>query len=182
MIEIRIHGRGGQGAVVAAKILSVAFFKEDKYVQSFPTFGVERRGAPVAAFIRVSDEKILVRSQIYEPDHIIVLDPSLIDAVDVSSGLKKGGSILINTTRKATEFEKLQAFRVATVDASAVAVKNRLGSKAHPIVNTAILGAFAKTSDLVKLDSVLVAIKDEVPVLPEANAEAAKEAFETVQS
>jgi 2-oxoacid:acceptor oxidoreductase gamma subunit (pyruvate/2-ketoisovalerate family) len=180
MIEIRIHGRGGQGAVIASKLLASAFFKEGKYVQSFPTFGVERRGAPVAAFVRVDEEPILVRSQIYEPDHIIVLDPTLIEAIDVTKGLRDGGWILINTAKGPGEFQDLQNFRVATVDASGIAVRHRLGSKTHPIVNTAILGAFARATQLVQLDSILEAIQEEVPIAPENNVKAAKEAFEKV--
>ena len=180
MIEIRIHGRGGQGAVIASKLLASASFKEGKYVQSFPTFGVERRGAPVAAFVRVDEKQILVRSQIYEPDHIVVLDPTLIDAVDVSHGLKPKGWVLINTTRQPNEFDKLQRYKIATVDASGIAVKNRLGSKSHPIVNTAILGAFAKITGFVKLESVLLVISEEVPIFPEANVKAASEAYEKV--
>ncbi len=178
MIEIRIHGRGGQGAVIASKLLASAFFKEDKFVQSFPTFGVERRGAPVAAFVRVDDKYILVRSQIYEPDHIVVLDPTLIDAVDVTMGLKTGGWIIINSTRKPAEFDKLSKFKVATVDASRIATIHRLGSKSHPIVNTAILGTFAKVINIVKLDSVTAAISEEVPFSQEANTKACREAYE----
>ncbi len=182
MIEIRIHGRGGQGAVIASKILASALFKEDKFVQSFPTFGVERRGAPVAAFIRIDEEQILVRSQIYKPDDVIVLDPTLIDAVDVTQGLKSGGWILINTTRAPKEFDKLSEFRVATVDASGIAAKHGLGSKAHPIVNTAILGAFARITGYVKLESILEAITEEVPFARKANVEASKEAFRSVKT
>ena len=181
MVEIRIHGRGGQGAVIASKLLASAFFKEGKYVQSFPTFGVERRGAPVAAFVRVDDEPILVRSQIYEPDHIIVLDPTLIEAVDVTHGLKPGGWILINTAREPEEFKDLAQFRVATVDASGIAARHRLGSKTHPIVNTAILGAFAKVTGMVKLESILDSIEEEVPIAPDRNRKAAQEAFQLVK-
>lgn len=178
MIEIRIHGRGGQGAVIASKLLASAFFKEGKYVQSFPTFGVERRGAPVAAFVRVDEKYILVRSQIYDPDHIVVLDPTLIDAVDVTLGLKTGGWIIINSARKPAEFDKLSEFKVATIDASSIAVKHRLGSKSHPIVNTAILGTFAKVINIVKLDSIAEAINEEVPFSQEANTKACREAYE----
>ncbi len=91
MIEIRTHGRGGQGAVIASEILAEAFFREGKYVQAFPAFGVERRGAPVVAFTRVADDEIRERCEIYEPDHLIVLDPVLIDTVNITAGLKKGG-------------------------------------------------------------------------------------------
>ena len=99
MIEIRIHGRGGQGAVIASEVLASAFFKEGKFVQAFPAFGAERRGAPVAAFARVDDQPIRIRHFIYEPDHIIILDPTLIESTQVDSGLKEGGWIIINTDR-----------------------------------------------------------------------------------
>lgn len=96
MLEIRFHGRGGQGAVVASKMLAVAFFKEGKGVQSFPTYGAERRGAPVAAFIRVDDKPVLYHHNIYNPTHVVVLDPSLMERVDVAQGLKEGGFVLID--------------------------------------------------------------------------------------
>ncbi len=180
MIEIRFHGRGGQGAVIASKILAVAFFAEDKYVQSFPKFGVERRGAPVEAFLRIDADTIFLRNNIYEPDHIIVLDPTLIDAIDVTTGLKKGGLVLINTDKKPEDYKDVLAdYKVACVDASQIAIKHRLGPRTAPIVNTAIVGAFAKASGLVGIDSVADAIGGEVPIKPEANAEAAREAFES---
>ncbi len=181
MIEIRIHGRGGQGAVIASKLLAWAFFKEGKHIQSFPTYGVERRGAPVAAFVRVDDKPVLIRSQIYEPDHIIVLDPTLIESVDVTKGLKKGGWILINTIRPPSEFSNLSQFKIATVDASGIAVKYMLGSKSHPIVNTGILGAFARVTGFVSLKATVEAIVENVPLMPENNAKAAEEAYKNVQ-
>jgi 2-oxoisovalerate/pyruvate ferredoxin oxidoreductase gamma subunit len=95
MIEIRMHGRGGQGAVIACKILANALFREGKFAQSFPAFGVERRGAPVMAFTRIDDKPIHLRTQIYEPDHLIILDASLLQTIDVTVGLKPGGKILI---------------------------------------------------------------------------------------
>lgn len=179
MIEIRFHGRGGQGAVIAGKVLACALFKEGNWVQSFPAFGVERRGAPVAAFTRFAAEKILIRNNIYEPEHIVVLDPTLIQAADVTGGLKKGGWVLVNSVEPPSHFKALKGFRVATVDAAAIAVKHRLGSRAAPIVNTAILGGFARATGLVKIDSVLEAITEEIPIKPEGNAEAAREAFDT---
>lgn len=182
MLEIRVHGRGGQGSVIASKILAYAFAKEGKFVQAFPEFGVERRGAPVTAFIRVSDKRINIRSKIYEPEHLIVLEPTLLTAVDITAGLKPGGFIVLNSKRDPSEI-KLNAkdSKIATVDATGIAIKYRLGSKVSPIVNTAILGAFAKVTGFVKLESVIEAIKEEVPVKPEANADAAKEAFETTK-
>ena len=99
MIEIRFHGRGGQGAVIASNILAEAAFKEGKYVQAFPFFGIERRGAPILSFTRIDEKAIRIKNQIYNPDCIVVLDPTLIDAVDVTSGLKENGLILLNTDK-----------------------------------------------------------------------------------
>jgi len=180
MIEIRIHGRGGQGAVIASKVLAMAVFREGKWVQSFPAFGVERRGAPVTAFTRIDDKPIHLRCQIYEPDLLIVLDPTLTSAVNITQGLKSGGVILINSDRRPEEFAGLGPFRVATVDANAIALAHGLGSPAQPIVNTAILGAFARITDLVQLDSVVEAVKESVPLDPEANVAATREAYEKV--
>jgi 2-oxoacid:acceptor oxidoreductase gamma subunit (pyruvate/2-ketoisovalerate family) len=181
--ELRIHGRGGQGAVIASKLLASALFLEGKSVQSFPAFGVERRGAPVTAFLRVSTGPILLRCEITEPDDLIVLDPTLIGAVDVTSGLKRGGSILVNAERPPQSYGDLASrFRLATVDASDIARRHGLGSRNQPIVNTAILGAFAAFSGLVSLDSVCAAIADEVPQHAEANVAAAREAATRVQA
>jgi len=182
MIEIRVHGRGGQGAVVASKALAIAVAKQGKYVQSFPEFGVERRGAPVYAFTRIDDKEIFVRSKIYNPQHIVVLDPTLIDAIDVTEGLLKGGWIVINSTKPPSEFPELKKdYKVATVDASAIAIKHRLGPKIAPIVNTAILGAFAKVTGIISIDAIVEGIKEIVPIKPEENAEAAKEAYNSVK-
>jgi len=178
MIEVRFHGRGGQGAVIAGKILACALFKEGKWVQSFPAFGVERRGAPVAAFTRFAEDQIFIRNNIYEPEHIVVLDPTLIQAANVTAGLNKGGWILINSPDPPSSFEELTDFRVATVDAASIAMEHRLGSRSSPIVNTAILGGFAKATGLVDIESVVQAITEEVPLKPEGNAQAAREAYE----
>ena len=180
MIEIRTHGRGGQGAVVASEILADAFFREGKFVQAFPAFGVERRGAPVVSFTRVSDREIRERCEIYEPDHLIVLDPILIDTVNVTAGLKEGGWIVINTNRDAARSELLKKFRIATVDANTIALKYGLGSRSAPIVNTAIVGAFAGATKLVGLKAVLDAIEEFVPLRKENNRQAAEEAFNGV--
>ncbi len=181
MRELRIHGRGGQGAVVASKILASALFREGKSVQSFPAFGVERRGAPVTAFLRVSDGPILLRCEITEPDDLIILDPTLMKAIDVTQGLKPGGSILINTDRPPEAYADLTGrFRVALVDASAIARACGLGSKTQPIVNTAILGAFATDSGSVKLESVCESIAEAVRIKTDKNVEAAREAAKQV--
>jgi pyruvate ferredoxin oxidoreductase gamma subunit/2-oxoisovalerate ferredoxin oxidoreductase gamma subunit len=182
MRELRFHGRGGQGTVVASKLLAVALFREGRQVQSFPAFGVERRGAPVTAFLRVSDSPILLRCEITQPDDLVILDATLIGATDVTAGLKVGGSILINTERPPDAYPDLaRRFRVATVDASGIAKRFGLGSKTQPIVNTAILGALAVATDMVLLDSVCEAIREEVPHKPDANMNAARAAAEAVQ-
>ena len=183
MRELRIHGRGGQGAVIASKLLAAALFREGRSVQSFPAFGVERRGAPVTAFLRISEGPILLRCEITEPDDLMVLDPTLVEAVDVSVGLKPGGSILINSERDPLTYTKLrEKYRVATVDASGIARAHGIGSKTQPIVNTAILGAFAVYSQIVNLDSVLEAIRNDVPLATEENVKAAEEAAYAVRT
>ncbi len=181
MIEVRFHGRGGQGVQVASKVLAVAFFHEGSHVQSFPAFGVERRGAPVMAFLRVDQQPIQLRVNIYEPDHIVVLDPTLIGPADVTSGLKPNGWILINSHQSPEGFGHLKNFRIATVDATSIAIRNGLGSRTNPIVNTAILGAFSKVTGLVGIDSIALAIREEVPGKKGENAKAAREAFQEVR-
>jgi 2-oxoacid:acceptor oxidoreductase gamma subunit (pyruvate/2-ketoisovalerate family) len=156
--EIRIHGRGGQGGVTAAELLARAAFKEGKWVQAFPFFGAERRGAPVKAFARLSDKPILVRSQIYNPDYVIVLDSGLLNLVDVTEGMKKDGIVIVNTQKKPSELN-LKQDRIATVDATGIALELQLVVSGLPVLNTIMLGAFAKATGEVKLDSVLEAIR-----------------------
>lgn len=183
MIEVRLHGRGGQGAVVGATILAEAAMKEGKYAHAFPLFGAERRGAPVQAFLRVDSKYIYLRDIVEEPDHVIVLNPLLIKTkiAQVDKGLKKGGWILINSYEDPHTFHFQPHFSVATVDASSIAIKHGLGSLQDPIVNTAILGAFVKLVDLVDLDSLFDAIEVEVPAKKEANVAAAKEAYDSIK-
>ena len=107
MIEIRFHGRGGQGAVTSAELTALAAIEQGKYAQAFPSFGPERRGAPVMAFVRVSDEPIRTREKIYEPDIVVVLDPTLLEIVNVAAGLKKDGIVVLNTTKTAKEIRKV---------------------------------------------------------------------------
>ena len=183
MIEIRLHGRGGQGAVVGANILAEAAMREGKYVQAFPLFGAERRGAAVQAFLRVDTKHIYMKDIVERPDHVIVLDEGLIKtkAAQVDKGLKKGGWILINSHESPEMFNFSSDFSVATVDASAIAVKHGLGSAQAPIVNTAIVGGFIKLVDLISLDALVHAIEAEVPVKKEANVAAAEEAYHSVK-
>lgn len=168
--------------MIASKILAKAFFMEGKYVSAFPYFGVERRGAPVTAFTRVDDKPIRAKYQIYEPDFVIVLDPSLLSAVNVLKGIKENGYVLINTVKSPEEMRSRLNFKnVATVDATTIAIKHRLGSQTAPIVNTAILGAFAKVSGLVKIETVMDAIREAAPAKQEENAMAAKDAYDAVR-
>ncbi len=178
--EIRIHGRGGQGGVTAAELLAYAAFKEGKQVQAIPFFGAERRGAPVKAFARISDEPILIRSQVYNPDYVIVLDSTLLEVVNIVEGLKKDGIAIINTTRKPDEFD-LNGHRVAAVDATGIALKLKLLVAGLPVINTPMLGAFAKATEEVKLESVLEAIKEQWPgSVGEKNAKGAALAYKAL--
>lgn len=171
MIEIRFHGRGGQGAVTAAEILAKAAFEDGKYSQAFPFFGVERRGAPVMAFTRIDDKPIRRRYQVYNPDYVVVLDEGLMNAVDVFSGLKDDGVIILNT---AGDFSSDKA-DVYTIDATGIALE-KLG---RPIVNTVMLGAFAGATGIVSIDSIIGIIKKTFPgKIGDRNAEAAKVAYE----
>ena len=176
--EIRIHGRGGQGAVTAAELLAQSAFLEGRSVQAFPYFGAERRGAPVKAFARISDESILVHSQVYDPDYVIVLDPLIYKVVDVSEGLKSDGVIVMNTTRKPDDLS-LGHYHVATVDATGIALELNLIVSGQPVVNTSMIGAFAKATEEVKLESVTKAVKNIWKgAAGEKNARAAELAFE----
>lgn len=178
MIEIRMHGRGGQGAVVACKILANALFKEGKFAQSFPAFGVERRGAPVMAFTRIDDKPIHLRTEIYEPDHLIILDASLLQTIDVTVGLKAQGKILINSALPPASFKLPKQFEVHTIDANRIAAINGLGSRSAPIVNTAILGGFSKFTNIIGINALEEAIRESVPVKPDANVNATHQAYE----
>ena len=180
MYEIRFHGRGGQGAVVASIVLASAFFKEGKFVQAFPSFGAERRGAPVLAFTRASDAEIRERFGIYAPDCLIILDSSLTRRKDITSGLKEGHWIITNSDNRPEDFRFLGSYRVATLDANTIARKHGLGSASVPIVNTTILGAFSKATQAVSIDSIMAAVKEYAPSKPESNADASLEAFQTV--
>ncbi len=182
MIEVRFHGRGGQGAVVASKVLAAAVFREGRYVQSFPSFGVERRGAPVTAFTRIDESPIRLRCQIYEPDHLVVLDPTLLEAIDVTVGLKPGGWIIVNSSKPPSSFSLLASFRVAAVDANAIAIRHRLGPASAPIVNTAILGAFARITGLVGLEALCASVREAVPVKQDANVAATQEAYDEARA
>jgi len=180
MIEIRIHGRGGQGGVTLAKLLAASEHREGKSVQAFGVYAAERSGAPVQAFLRIDDEPIHNPNQIYEPDHLIVLDPTLISP-QILSGLKPGGFILFNCDKAPEHYaaqERGKKFRIATVNANDIAVRNGLGSASVPIVNTALAGAAARLLGM-NLESVIDAFGDFG--FGGGNIEAAREAYERIQ-
>lgn len=180
MIEIRFHGRGGQGAVIASELLAQAAFLEGKHPQSFPFFGVERRGAPVTAFTRIDDAPIQVRTSITAPDIVVVLDAGLMRTINVTAGLKPEGLLLVNTEKAPDSIRVPFKGRLATIDATAIALKHGLGSKAMPIVNTAVLGALSRASGIVSLESVSQAVERFVPAKREANVEAVGDAYSHV--
>lgn len=183
LVEIVFHGRGGQGAVTAANLLVAAALKDgNKGVQAFPFFGAERRGAPVRAFARISEEEIHLRSEIYTPDIVIVLDESIMDIVDVLKGLKKDGKLLINTRKKPSDFDFSKQFKVATVDATGVALKHEILVGGIPVVNTPILGSVPKILDRVTLKSIQDAVKDKWKgELANKNINATQDAFNQVE-
>lgn len=158
VVEIRFHGRGGQGVVVGCEIVAKALLHEGKYVQYSPDFGTERRGAPVRAFLRIDDKPIYQKDQIYNPDCVVLFNPSS-RTEDFISGLKPEGWLIINSPRAPSEFEELGPFRVATIDANEIALRHEIGTEAAPIVNTVILGAMAKILGF-SLDSLAEAIRE----------------------
>jgi len=180
MQEIRFHGRGGQGTVLASISLAKAFFDAGWEVQTFPLFGVERRGAPVEAYLRLDHRKILLRSGVYTPDHVVVMDAKLIASIDVTRGLKPGGWILVNSPQQPDPSLAGADFRLAWVDATGIALAHRLGTRTHPIINTAVLGALARTLGMPAMVHIETAIRNEVPVKKEENVAAARAAFEQV--
>jgi len=175
--KVRFHGRGGQGAVTAANLLAVAASLDGKYSRSFPFFGVERRGAPVQAFCRVADKVIRKHQHVYDPDYAVVLDASLLPNVDVCMGLTGRGGVIVNCSKQAKDLE-LKTDNVYVVDATSIAIKH-IG---RPIFNTAMLGAFAKVSGWVTLESLKEAIKGRFsPEVAEKNIKAAEECYESVK-
>ncbi len=181
MQEIRFHGRGGQGTVVASIILAKAFFKAGYYVQTFPVFGVERRGAPVEAYLRLDEKKILIRSNLYAPDHVVVQDAKLLAYVDVTRGLKPGGWVLLNASGFPEDLSPFEGFRLAAVDAADIALKNRLGTRTQPIINTAMIGAFARVFGGPPLEMVAAAIEEEIPMKQAANRSEERRAHDAVR-
>lgn len=180
MFEIRIHGRGGQGVVTGAELLSIAAFDEGMHAQAFPSFGSERMGAPVISYCRIDDKEIRLREPIDKPDALIIQDPTLLHSVDVFSGLKDDGYIIINSTRTFAELgiegfvAKRPAGHIVDVGATEIA-KKHVG---RPVPNAALLGAFAALTGKLHLDSVEKAILEKFPgAIGAANVDAAREAY-----
>lgn len=171
MIEIRIHGRGGQGAQVACQILASAFFRGGRYVQAFTAYGGERRGAPVTAYLRVDDTPIRVRCDIERPHHALVLDPTMTGEIDVIA-LRPGGALVVNTPGGAS-LEPPHGINLVEVDAAVIAQRAGLG----PIVATAVMGAFAGATGLVALDDLTAAVEEGSPAKKRENVQACTEAY-----
>lgn len=177
LVEVRWHGRGGQGAVTSAELLARAAISEGKHAQAFPSFGPERRGAPVLAFDRISkNEPIRVRAEITEPDVVVILDSGLVTIVNVTSGLKDGGTVILNTKRSVDEVagEFKGKWRVAVVDATAIA-NELLGVN---IVNTTMIGALLRATGVVDIESLAQPLQDRFGRLAERNSNAMQKAFE----
>lgn len=178
MIEIRLHGRGGQGAVTASRIIATAAYEEGKYSQAIPMYGTERRGAPLTAFVRIDDVRVRERELVHNPEISIVLDPLIAKQQAVVDSLKPGGLVLLNTAYAPEEVKIGGDFKVATVDATTIALET-LG---RPITNTAILGAFAKITGLLKVESIEKAIKKFFPGrLGDMNITAVKRSYDEVK-
>lgn len=184
MFQIRIHGRGGQGVVTAAELLSVAAFRQDRHAQAFPSFGSERTGAPVVAYCRIDDRPIRLREPILEPDALLIQDPTLLHQVDVFGGLRPDGYILINTARTFDELglaefvQRFERAHLCTVPATEIALRH----VGRPLPNASLLGGFAALSGRVSLQAVAAAIGEKfAPKVAAANVAAATEAFEFVQ-
>jgi len=178
MIEVRFHGRGGQGAVTSAEIVAQAAINEGRYAQAFPNFGPERRGAPVLAFLRVSDTPIKLRSKVYRPDVIVILDPTLLSSASPTEGLKKDGFILININKPEEEVRNLfPGFKVGCVDASRIA-REEMGV---PITNTTMLGSLVKATKIVDLASLDLPIKNRFGLIAQKNVNAYNRAFKETQ-
>lgn len=185
MFQVRIHGRGGQGVVTATEMLSIAAFDEGRHAQAFPSFGSERTGAPVVAFCRIDDKEIRLREPIMAPDALIIQDPTLLHQVDCFAGLKPEGYILINTSKTFAELgladfvASHRTERLCTVPATEIALKH----VGRPVPNVPLLGGFAAVSGIIRLDSVLKAIREKFSgKVADGNIAAAKEAYEIVKA
>jgi len=177
IFEIRWHGRGGQGVVTAAKIIALAALIENKFGVAQPFFGAERRGAPVMAFNRISKRKIRIKSMVYNPDMVVVVDKSLLNIVNIFSGLKKDGSVIINTKEKPKISNKYNVFYL---DATGIAMDLNLRIAGIPLANMPMLGAVSKVSNIVSLESVKKAVRTEIKQMVDENIKAVEEGWRRV--
>jgi pyruvate ferredoxin oxidoreductase gamma subunit len=175
MYEIRIHSRGGQGGVTAARLLALSAIHDGKYATACPFYGAERRGAPIVSFVRIDDKPIKVYSQIKKPDMVVVLDASVMDVVDVLQGLKKGGRVFINSAGEKT----FEGFSVSHVDLTGIALKENLVVAGSPILNTPVLGALARIG-IVSVDSAKKSIRE--MFTDERNVKAAEAAYKEMRA
>ena len=174
MLEVRFHGRGGQGAVTSAEIIAQAAIKQGMRAQAFPSFGPERRGAPVQAFLRVSDKPIRLRSKVYKPDSVLILDPTLVASANPTAGLKKGGYIIINSNKSVEDLKKIfPGQNIVAVDATKIA-KEELGV---PITNTTMLGALVRATRVVELSTLEEPVRNRFGVNGQKNINAYTRAY-----
>ena len=181
MIEIRIHGRGGQGAVIASMVIAHAAHRAGYHVQVFPEFGVERRGVPVTAFARLDREPIRLRTKITSPDHVLVLDPALARSTPVAEGLREDGGIVMNAPDPSLLEGIQEQWRLAWVDATAIAARHGIGTPTSPIVNTTMVGAFAGATGLLRPEHLEAAMAEVLGDAAPRNVAAALEAFGEVR-
>lgn len=184
MFQIRIHGRGGQGVVTATEMLSVAAFEEGRHAQAFPSFGSERTGAPVVAFCRIDDKEIRLREPIMEPDALIIQDPTLLHQIDVFSGFKQDGYVLLNTSHSFDALGLGDILKVHKAERFCTLPAAELGLKyvGRPIPNAPLLGGFAALSGTIRLESVIKAINERFSgKIAEGNIAAATEAYQIVK-
>lgn len=179
MLEVRWHGIGGMGSVTSSELYAGAAISEGKYAQSFPSYGTERRGAPVVAYLRISDQFIRLRTIINSPDVVVVLSPGLLSQIDVTEGLKENGKIIINSSKTPAELKSEFGFKqpVASVNASKIA----LDTIKLPITNTSMMGALEKVTEIVKMDSLVEQLRERFGKRADPNIEAMNRAYnETV--
>jgi len=176
MNEIKFHGRGGQGVVMASQMLGLAFFRAGMYPQCYSLFGGERRGAPVVSFLRVDKEKILLKCEIRRPDELLCFDADLFHPAEIRSSMREGARLLVNTNRPPDAFQGLECYHLALIDAGSIAETLGLGR----VINTTVLGAYCRLNGTLSLDHVLEAVEEMVPAKMEMNVEAVRKGYASV--
>jgi pyruvate ferredoxin oxidoreductase gamma subunit/2-oxoisovalerate ferredoxin oxidoreductase gamma subunit len=182
MIEVRMHGRGGQGAVLASLVLAHAAHAKGFHVQVFPEFGVERRGVPVTAFLRLDTVPIRLRTRVTRPGHVLILDPALAAYLPLTDGLEPGGTVVMNAPGPEALAGMSRAYRLSFVDGSAIAARHRIGTPTAPIVNTTMVGAFARATGIVGREHLAVAMRELFGAKADVNTTAAFEAHDALRT